>query len=251
MLNFSTGFPSRPACANHPESLGRMRPAMLDEICRNYRARPAVPASDLKRIPLGDGLYAYVDAADYEWLSRDNWRLHNGYAARWRKNKRIYMHREIMRPPPGKIVDHMNHNKLDNSRPNLRVCTPAENQRNQRKQHGVASIYKGVSYSKTCGKWAATIGLNRKYTHLGYYDTEIEAARAYDRAAVELFGEFASLNFPEEWPPERRRALYTQRDAGKMEGKKVGRKGGKKSTPSGKRRADVKKTKRRRKTQSA
>jgi len=220
-----------------------MRPAGFGETCRNYRPRPAEPEGDVKRIPLGDGVYAYVDAADYEWLSRDTWHVHNGYAARWHKNKRIYMHREIMQPPPGKIVDHMNHNKLDNTRANLRVCTPAENQRNQRKQHGTASIYKGVAYSKKHRKWTATIGLHRKYTQLGYYDTEIEAARAYDRAAVERFGEFANLNFPEEWPPQRRQELCAQRDAAKTEDKKVGRTDGRKASPRAKRQAGVKKTK--------
>jgi hypothetical protein len=222
MLSFSTGFAARPACANHPESLGRMRLVTLGEICRNYRARPPEPAGDVRRIPLGDGQYAYVDAADYEWLSRYHWHLENGYAARREKNKYIYMHREIMKPPRGKIVDHANHNKLDNSRPNLRVCTRPENQLNLRKRRGSSSRFKGVAYDKRRGKWCAKIYFKGERTWLGYFDEEVEAARAYDSKAVELFGEFAHLNVPEEWPPEKRQEVYAnRRGALKKGGRKV------------------------------
>lgn len=232
MQALSRGFPSRPGCANHPESLGRMTPVTLGQVCRNYREKPATPEGDVKRIPLGDGFYAYVSAEDYGWLSKHHWRLHNGYAARWKKDKRVYMHREIMNPAAGRLVDHKNHNKLDNSRPNLRDCSPEENQRNQRKQHGTVSMYKGVSFWKAGGKWRATIRFHRRNITLGCFDTEIEAARAYDRAAVELFREFAGLNFPEEWPPERREQLYADlarpRRARKPKAGKSTRKGEKK-----------------------
>jgi hypothetical protein len=201
------GVPSRAVCANQPETPGLLRPTPFGRVCRNYRARPPQPAGDVKRIPLGDGLYACVDAADYERLSRWTWYTVNGYAARTEKKKLLYMHREIMQAPPGMIVDHINHNKLDNTRPNLRPCTGAENQRNQRKKRGSFSRYKGVGFSKDRGKWYGQIKMLGTDIWLGYFSSEIEAARAYDRKAVELFGEFANLNFPEEWPPERRREV--------------------------------------------
>ncbi len=229
MLSFTTGFAAHPACANHPESLGRMRPVTWGGVCRNYRPRPPEPEGDVRRIPLGDGLYAYVDAADYDWLSQWTWSAVNGYAARNEKGKLVYMHRQIMQAPPGKIVDHFNHNKLDNTRLNLRLCTGPENQRNQRKKRGSLSRYKGVGYSKDRHKWYAQIKIMGKDIWLGYHATEVEAARAYDRKAVELFGEFANLNFPEEWPPERRQELYA---AGEEERKKTGGKEGKRDPGS-------------------
>ncbi len=110
MQGSSGGFPCRPACANHPDSLGRMRPAPAGGVCRNYRPRPPEPDKAARRIPLSDGLYAYVDAADYEWLSKYTWHMANGYAARREKNKTILMHCQIMKPPKGMMVDHANPN---------------------------------------------------------------------------------------------------------------------------------------------
>ncbi len=209
---FHGGLPAGPTCANHPDFLGRMRECPFGRVCRNFRPKPPVPRGEtVKPIPLGDGYYAYVDAADYAWLSQWNWRMRGGYAARTEKKKVIYMHREIMRPPKGRIVDHKNRNKLDNTRDNLRNATHTENMRNKEKQRGTTSRFKGVSYCKRRGKWYATILVRGKARLLGFFVEEIEAARAYDRAAVEHYGEFARLNFPEEWPAERRAAVGGQK----------------------------------------
>jgi hypothetical protein len=244
MQSISTGFPSRPACANHPDSLGRMRPVSFSGVCRNYRSKAATPGGDVKRIPVGQGLYAYVDAADYEWLSQWTWHLNGGYAVRLEKGKKVFMHRQIMPPPPGRIVDHTNHNKLDNSRPNLRPCTRQENMYNLTKRTGSCSRFKGVGYRKDRHKWYALLRPKGRRTWTGSFDSEIEAARAYDRKAIELFGEFANLDFPEDWPPERRREAYAQRDAAKTDGRKAGRKKGKKDTAGRKKRKNPKDRKR-------
>ncbi len=220
-----SGFPCGPTCANHPNTPGLMRETS-GRVCRNYRERPPEPGAGLKPIPLGNGLHVYVDAADYEWLSRWKWHLMSGYAARYEKGKVVLMHRLIMNPPPGMIVDHANRNKLDNSRANLRVCSHGENTRNRAKPIGCSSRFKGVCYDKKMGKWKASVGSGRKRTYLGAFDEEEEAARAYDRKAVELFGEFARLNFPEEWPPERREQVYAQRDTRKRESKRARRSDG-------------------------
>ena len=100
MTSLSSGFPSRPICANHPDSLGRLRPVPSGEVCRNYRPRPAEPEKAARRF-LVDGLYAYVDAADYEWLGKWAWHAEGGYAVRYEKGRRIYMHREIAQPREG------------------------------------------------------------------------------------------------------------------------------------------------------
>jgi len=196
-------------CANHPQWAGQLHD-VPGVPCRNYQPRPAEPPSDIRRIPLGRGKYAYVDAADYEWLNQWKWHLFNGYAMRCERGKRIFMHRAIMRAPKGKIVDHADGNKRNNYRANLRICTRRDNARNMAKQAGGSSRFKGVSFDKQSGKWRATIGFEGQCTHLGYFDGEVEAARTYDRAAVERFGVFARPNFPEDWPLERREKVHAQ-----------------------------------------
>jgi hypothetical protein len=209
--NLRARWPHRPMCANQPETPGLMRPAPIGRVCRNYRLRPATPQGDVKRIPLGQGMYASVDAADYEWLSRYHWTLFSGgYAARRNENgKWILMHREIMQPPEGMVVDHLDRNKANNCRVNLHVCTPAENQHNRAKRLGTSSQFRGVSYIRRFGKYRAGFQFNGRPMFLGYFDDEVEAARAYDHRAVEYCGPFARVNFPEEWPPERIQQVYT------------------------------------------
>jgi hypothetical protein len=192
-----------------------MRPAPCGGVCRNFRPKATTPKGEVKRIPLGDGMYAYVDAADYEWLSQWTWHMLGGYATRWEKGRAIFMHREILKPPKGKMVDHVNGNKLDNTRANLRTCSRPENSRNKSKPHGTSSRFRGVSYRKDCGRWYARIRFEGRLIHLGSFTDEVEAARAYDRKAVELFGEFARLNFPEEWPARRRRRVCAKRSSPK------------------------------------
>jgi hypothetical protein len=244
LASLPLGFPSRPACANHPDSPGRMRAVPFGGPCRNYRAKPAAPDladGTVKRIPLGDGQYTYVDAADYESLSKYTWHLANGYAARRENRRIILMHNEIMKPPKGMMVDHANHNKLDNTRMNLRNCTRQQNMRNARKHANAASIFKGVGYSKQHGRWFARIYFGGRTIWLGLFTEEAEAARAYDYAAVGYFGEFACVNFPEEWPPERRQQVYANRqNAGEQQG---GR-----DTRRGRTQADRKRAKARRRT---
>ena len=99
---------------------------------------------------------------------------------------------------PKMQVDHINGNKLDNRKENLRLATNQQNQHNVGKRKNNTSGYKGVSWYRKRKKWKAAIKHNKKSIHLGYYDTPEEASRAYDKAAVEFFGEFAHLNFPGE-----------------------------------------------------
>lgn len=158
-----------------------------------------------KQIPLTQGKFAIVDDEDYEELVQYRWHYTKaGYASRYggggRKNHiSIYMHRQIMNPPPGFEVHHKNSNRLDNRKCNLQIATHKENLSHQIKPKGnFTSRYKGVKWIKT-GKrrkrWVATIKVNYKDIHLGYFGSEVDAAKAYDEKARELFGEFAKTNF--------------------------------------------------------
>lgn len=214
MVTLSFGFPARPQCANQPGRYGLPTPALIGKVCANYRPRPPEPGAEAKRIVLTNGMVAYVDAADYEELNRYTWQLVSaGYAARHEKGKWVFMHRQIMNPPEGMQVDHIHRNRLDNTRAHLRICTASENARNRGKRADASSRFIGVSYDKKRKKWLAYIRLERKLRQIGAYGDEIEAARAHDYAAVLHHGDFARLNFPEEWPPERRAEVRAQRDA--------------------------------------
>ncbi len=96
--------------------------------------------------------------------------------------------------PDGKQVDHINGNPLDNRRENLRICENAENNRNKGLTKASTSGYKGVSLYKRSGTWRAYIVTNYKQKHLGTFDNPIDAAKAYNVAAIKFHGEFARLN---------------------------------------------------------
>jgi hypothetical protein len=108
------------------------------------------------------------------------------------------LHRLLLNAPPELQVDHINGDGLDNRRSNLRLATGSQNQGNSRKRRdGVTSQYRGVSWNKRAGKWQALLRREGKLQYLGYFSDEEAAARAYDAAALEQWGSFARLNFPE------------------------------------------------------
>lgn len=145
-----------------------------------------------------------VDADKYEWLNQWKWGITKigkvYYALRTTRNEnniRALMHRFVLGLKKGQKqeVDHINHNGLDNRLANLRICTHRQNLQNSLPRKNTSSKYKGVCWHKRPQKWVVNIKCGHKLLHLGYYDTEIEAAKAYDRAAKEYFGEFAYTNF--------------------------------------------------------
>jgi hypothetical protein len=161
-----------------------------------------------RRIPLSRGKYAIVDPDDYQRLSQHKWcadrALNTFYAKRNRRCRksgkiiRISMHRQIMKAPAGFVVDHINYNGLDNRKANLRLANHSQNVCHRRKLNkSSSSRYKGIYFNKQIRKWRAQIHVNRKFKQIGYFKDEIEAAKAYDRAAKKYHGEFASLNFRE------------------------------------------------------
>jgi hypothetical protein len=153
-------------------------------------------------IPLTQNRVALVDPEDFDKLAGFHWHFHNqGYAARRvPKSEQVgkchlrLMHREILGAGPGVQVDHVNGDKLDTRRCNLRLATRGQNQANSGMNPRNTSGYRGVTHRD--GKWVAQTKAGGQFYRLGSFDNPEDAARAYDLAAVELFGEFARLNFP-------------------------------------------------------
>jgi len=164
-------------------------------------------------IPLRNGGATLVDDVDAMRLSAFTWyRDHNGYALRRGRDggrQRVtLMHREILGAPKGVPVDHVNHDPLDNRRANLRLCTPSQNLQNQRATKGGASAYKGVTRRKGRPGWRSTIKAPGRQVALGQYVTEVDAAVAYDHAAIKMFGDFAFPNFNDSPSREAMRLEY-------------------------------------------
>lgn len=188
-------------CRNHHLSCSGFSEQSCDEeIVSNMRDR-----SKQKHFAKWDKVQ--VDPQDQHELDGRAWYIHSDRDGRfymigsnWINGRTVkrYLHRVIMNAPPGVEVDHINGDTLDNRRCNLRLCMRRENGRNQKPQMGRSSQYKGVSWRKQCQKWSAQIKVDGKQIHLGLFNEEVEAARAYDQAARELHGEFARLNFQEE-----------------------------------------------------
>lgn len=148
-----------------------------------------------------------IDKEDLPLISNYSWRVsyvHNGNYKRAEtsavingKHTVLQLGRFLLNAPSGLYVDHKNLNPLDNTRNNIRLCTPKENSRNAPKtRQKRSSIYKGVSWHKHKNKWIAMCAINSKNKFIGYFSDEIQAAKAYDIKAKELHGEFAKTNFP-------------------------------------------------------
>ena len=157
----------------------------------------------MKYITLTRGYSAIVDDEDFDKLSKYKWQYHLGYAKRGKYNKsiknndNIKMHIQITNCQKGMVVHHINHNKLDNRKENLRICSVRDNHKSQLLQkegRGYTSKYQGVYLKKKTGSWVARIKVNYKNIPLGEFRIEDQAAAAYNDAAKKYFGEFAVLN---------------------------------------------------------
>lgn len=139
--------------------------------------------------------------APLKWYVTRNYAMtmfYHGPEKKWRMRKRELIHRIIMGALPGQIVDHKNHDTLDNRVSNLRVCTIAQNVRNQKKRNQDIAIsssrYKGVTFCKQTNSWSSSLVFNKKRIWLKRHKDEKDAAMAYNEAAKKYHGEFAYLN---------------------------------------------------------
>lgn len=192
-----------------------------------YRTKPRVaipppPVEGAKWIPLTKGLFALIDDIDYAAVSKYNWSVFQGplnktvYAkcylrtGKYRKRgtvgsetgysvRQVYLHKFIWQQMRRKktLLDHKDRNGLNNRRDNLRAATGVQNKGNIGLNAANTSGYRGVMWAKQKGKWKATLCHRPKVKHLGFFLNKEDAARAYDKAAAEYFGEFAYLNFPD------------------------------------------------------
>lgn len=149
----------------------------------------------MKKVPLtgalGKGKYALIDDSDWPIVKQYRWQLHpDGYVY----GSRGRLHCYILHTPPALEIDHVDRDKLNNRKFNLRVCFHAENIRNRRISRNNTSGYKGVSWSSQTQRWRSAISVGGRKYYLGEFDIKEDAARAYNAAAIEAHGEFASLN---------------------------------------------------------
>lgn len=156
-----------------------------------------------KKIPLTQDQFALVDDEDFDRINKSLWYavfnpdIGNYYAVRtvWKSRNTILMHKEIIPSKKGQHIDHIDGDTLNNQKGNLRPASPSQNHGNSRRYSTNTSGYKGVSWITEKGRWRASMTYNYKTIHIGYYLDKEDAARAYDKRASELFGDFARLNF--------------------------------------------------------
>lgn len=145
-----------------------------------------------KIILIDDGIYNLVQ--QYKWRCVGAGYVSRNIVLKSGKQKTLYLHRYIMNAGKDQYVDHINGDKLDNRKINLRFCTPQQNHFNRPKSKGkFTSKYKGVSYAKNMKKWRARIRIDRKETLLGYFTSEFEAFKAYKKASINYHKEFSRL----------------------------------------------------------
>ena len=137
---------------------------------------------------------ALIDLEDVDKVSKYKWRLSKGYV----HNAKVgSLHRFLMNPPNNMVVDHINHNPLDNRKSNLRVCSIQQNNMNKQSQRrNTTSQYKGVYWQKQRNKWQVQIRINGKLNYIGLYNDELTASIEYDKKALLYYGVYACINHP-------------------------------------------------------
>ena len=153
----------------------------------------------MKFIPVIGAALTSIDDDDFDRVAEYKWRIGPAqtYPQAHKAGKSMFLHRFILGEiPKGYVVDHIDRDPFNNVKANLRICTQRQNTMNQRGSRSGSSCFKGVQWRGDVGKWYARITINRKEIFIGAFCDEVAAARAYDKAALAHFGEFAFLNNP-------------------------------------------------------
>lgn len=182
-------------CTKHYQRLKKYGDA---NTLQGRKIREVIVKGEFTYIPLGNSNEMAIVDSDISDVSKHNWHLNSrGYPMTGINYKKVLLHHFIIgKPPEGFVTDHINRNRFDNRRSNLRFITIKENTFNSSPRKNTSSKFKGVSFNKSMGKFVAYIHHGKYRKHLGFFDKEIDAATAYDKEAIELRGEFAVLNNP-------------------------------------------------------
>lgn len=155
----------------------------------------------MKLIELTQGKFAVVDDEDYEYISMFKWHLsYSGYVAssvynpETKRSKHLLMHRFLTPCPKGKQVDHIDGDRLNNCRDNLRICTLAENRSNSGRYTTNTSGHRGIQWRSDKKKWRARIFHDKKEYFLGYFADKDKAVEVWRRVAKLLYGEFVNFD---------------------------------------------------------
>lgn len=160
----------------------------LNPILINLDGYPIIYTNKKEEIIVDD--YKYYDLIKYSWYTKDGY----VYGHVPGKNN-VIMHRFLMNAKTNEIIDHINGNKLDNRLSNLRISNPTLNGHNKTKKQNASSKYLGVSYIISKKRFKAVITKDKKQYFIGTFVSEEDAAKARDKKAIELYGEYAKLNF--------------------------------------------------------
>lgn len=148
----------------------------------------------MKYLILSQGKQAIIDDEDFEFLNQRKWSFRSdGYAVGRDKGKLVRLHRFIMRTPNGMLTDHINGDRLDNRKSNLRICNDLQNCWNRHSKAKNFSGVQGVYWNKSLKKWRAKITVNRKHIHIGLYELKEDAIKARQKAEIKYFGEYSAL----------------------------------------------------------
>ena len=162
------------------------------------KCKKIIPEGDHMRCTMKNGASFIFDIKDMDIVKNHSWSISRGHVRTCVDGRSVYLHQILLDTTCDTEIDHINGDKMDNRRCNLRFATHAQNNQNKGLRRDSTTGYKGVCFDKRSGKYIAYINANGKRTYLGYFDDKLSAAYAYDAAALQMHGDYARPNFMKE-----------------------------------------------------